>query len=742
MTGSVKDMIRSVRSCKTPAEERAVIARECADIRSALSSSSSSERRKNIAKLLLIHLLGHSTNFGQVECIKLVASNKFIDKRMGYLALSLLLTEDTDVLTLAINSIKMDLNGTNPYAAEAALTALSNIGSREMFQELFYDLERLMKSPAVNVRKKAVVCAARMLRKLGQASLIPGPEALEVATNYVHVVPTLLGDPNHGVVTAALSILSVLIDYFPQCCNFPSIYELLVKTLHLLCNESTGGFGMMFGGGREYEVNGVNDPFLKVKLLALIRRVFAKSRDQVPGNQQLYDIVVQVVKTATISNNASNSLLYECVRTIYSEVHDPKFNQLGKDVVEKFISTNDNNVKYIALGILNNLVDVSLTVGDNYWTIIVQSLRQPDISIRRRALEVALKLLSRETLKPLMQHLYDFLIASSNDLKRESITKIAAALEQHAESDFQRLEIMVKIFSIAGNCVPDTILHSFIAAVGAATADTQIRITTKLYYLLSNNLGQDALVRAALWCFGEYAHMLPELEKVDVTPTSSVRPTTDAPAEVSQPVSDNLIDVFDSSPVTEPVKVASDPLAIGEECASTAANIASAVEAVGKHVLTCSATATESCTNGEYLLTCAAWLVCRLPSQSERMVRLIRKFKRHPNTELQQRACEMDVIRELGALPVLLGIGGGKMPDTLCTPAAGAATTASELLLPREAIQPRAANDDLLGLTELPSPKTQSKNQLETLDFLSFEYNTSSEKTTKANDEFGQFDPF
>ncbi|GBE61552.1 adaptin N terminal region family protein [Babesia ovata] len=741
MTGSVKDMIRSIRSCKTPGEERAVIARECADIRSALSSSSSSDRRKNIAKLLLIHLMGYSTNFGQVECIKLVASNKFVDKRLGYLALSLLLTEDTDVLTLAINSIKMDLNGTNSYAAEAALTALSNIGSQEMFQELFYDLERLMKSPAVNVRKKAVVCAARMLRKLGQANLIPGPEALEVATNYVHVIPSLLGDANHGVVAAGLSILSVLIDYFPQCCNFPSIYELLIKTLHVLCNESTGGFGMMFGGGREYEINGVNDPFLKVKLLALIKRVFAKCRDQVPGNQQLYDIVAQVVKTTSISNNASNSLLYECVRTIYSEVHDPKFNQLGKDVVQKFISTNDNNVKYIALGILNNLVDVSLTVGDNYWTILVQSLRQPDVSIRRRALEVALKLLSRETLKPLMQHLYDFLIAANSDLKRESITKIAAALEKHAESDFYRLEIMVKIFSIAGNCVPDTILHSFIAAVGSATADTQIRITTKLYYLLSNNLGQDALVRAALWCFGEYAHLLPELDKVDVTPTSSVRPTTETPEE-SKPVSDNLIDVFDSIPATEPVKATSDPVSSGEECASTAANIVTAVEAVGKHVLTCSAAATESCTNGEYLLTCAAWLSCRLPSQSERVLRLIRKFKKHPKTELQQRACEMDVMCELGALPMVLGIDGSKIPDTLYTPSVDVTTSAAELLLPREAVQSRGATDDLLGLTQLPSPKTQSKNQLETLDFVSFDYNTNADKTTKGNDEFGQFDPF
>ena len=50
-----------------------------------------------MAKLLFIHMLGYPTHFGQMECLKLIASHKFPEKRIGYLGLMLLLDEDTEV---------------------------------------------------------------------------------------------------------------------------------------------------------------------------------------------------------------------------------------------------------------------------------------------------------------------------------------------------------------------------------------------------------------------------------------------------------------------------------------------------------------------------------------------------------------------------------------------------------------------------------------------------------------------
>ncbi|KAK3041764.1 hypothetical protein RJ639_000280 [Escallonia herrerae] len=96
----LRDMIRAIRACKTAAEERAVVRKECAAIRSAVSENDQDYRHRNLAKLMFIHMLGYPTHFGQMECLKLIASPGFPEKRIGYLGLMLLLDERQEVLML------------------------------------------------------------------------------------------------------------------------------------------------------------------------------------------------------------------------------------------------------------------------------------------------------------------------------------------------------------------------------------------------------------------------------------------------------------------------------------------------------------------------------------------------------------------------------------------------------------------------------------------------------------------
>jgi AP-1 complex subunit gamma-1 len=153
------------------ADERALIKQESAAIRASFREEDSYTRHNNVAKLLYIHMLGSEAHFGQMECLKLVASPRFGDKRLGYLGIMLLLDESQEVLTLVTNSLKKcanyvtylipfshtipsDMNHTNMYAVGLALCTFADIASEEMSRDLANEIEKLLGSSNTYIRKK------------------------------------------------------------------------------------------------------------------------------------------------------------------------------------------------------------------------------------------------------------------------------------------------------------------------------------------------------------------------------------------------------------------------------------------------------------------------------------------------------------------------------------------------------------------------------------------------------------
>jgi hypothetical protein len=107
MSARLRDLIKVVRAAKTAQDEREIISKECAAIRTSFKEEEADNRPRNVAKLLYIHMMGYPTHFGQMECLKLIVSPQYSDKRIGYLALMLLLDERQEVLMLVTNSLKM-----------------------------------------------------------------------------------------------------------------------------------------------------------------------------------------------------------------------------------------------------------------------------------------------------------------------------------------------------------------------------------------------------------------------------------------------------------------------------------------------------------------------------------------------------------------------------------------------------------------------------------------------------------
>ena len=68
----LRDLIRNIRSCKTAADERALIQKECAEIRNSFREEDNVFRCRNVAKVLYIYMLGYPAHFGQVRFFEII----------------------------------------------------------------------------------------------------------------------------------------------------------------------------------------------------------------------------------------------------------------------------------------------------------------------------------------------------------------------------------------------------------------------------------------------------------------------------------------------------------------------------------------------------------------------------------------------------------------------------------------------------------------------------------------------
>ncbi|XP_008221773.1 PREDICTED: AP-1 complex subunit gamma-2-like isoform X1 [Prunus mume] len=657
----LRDMIRAIRACKTAAEERAVVRKECAAIRAAINENDQDYRHRNLAKLMFIHMLGYPTHFGQMECLKLIASSGFPEKRIGYLGLMLLLDERQEVLMLVTNSLKQDLNHSNQYIVGLALCALGNICSAEMARDLAPEVERLLQFRDPNIRKKAALCSIRIIKK------VP-----ELAENFINPAAALLKEKHHGVLITGVQLCTDLckvsedaLEYFRKKCT-----EGLVKTLKDVVNSPYAP---------EYDIAGITDPFLHIRLLKLLRELGQGDAD---ASECMNDILAQVATKTESNKNAGNAILYECVETIMSIEDNGGLRVLAINILGRFLSNRDNNIRYVALNMLMKAITVDAQAVQRHRATILECVKDSDASIRKRALELVYVLVNEGNVKPLTKELIDYLEVSDEEFKGDLTAKICSIVAKFSPEKIWYIDQMLKVLSEAGNFVKDEVWHAVIVVISNAS-DLHGYTVRALYRALQLSAEQESLVRVAIWCIGEYGDLL----------VNNV----------------GMLDVEDPITVTE----------------SDAVDV---IEIAIKHH-------TSDLTTKAMAMVALLKLSSRFPSCSERIKDIVVQYKGSLVLELQQRSIEMNSIIAkhqnirstlVERMPVLdeatfIGKRAGSIQATV-SPSSGASIN-----LPNGVAKPTAAPlVDLLdlGSDDVPAPSSSGGDLLH--DLLGVDLSTAS----------------
>lgn len=141
--------IADLRNARARELEEKRINKELANIRQNFKKGGLSgyDKKKYVCKLLYIYILGWNVDFGHLEAVNLVSATKYSEKQIGYLAVTLFLHEEHELLHLVVNSIRKDLMDVNELNNCLALHAIANVGGKEMGEALAGDVHRLLISP-------------------------------------------------------------------------------------------------------------------------------------------------------------------------------------------------------------------------------------------------------------------------------------------------------------------------------------------------------------------------------------------------------------------------------------------------------------------------------------------------------------------------------------------------------------------------------------------------------------------
>eukprot|EP01028_Stygiella_incarcerata_P010201 TRINITY_DN515_c0_g1_i1.p1 TRINITY_DN515_c0_g1~~TRINITY_DN515_c0_g1_i1.p1 ORF type:complete len:1037 (-),score=231.97 TRINITY_DN515_c0_g1_i1:2792-5548(-) len=431
-----------------------------------------------------------------MEAVMLLSSDKYSEKHLGYLACTLLLNETSELLTLITNSVGRDLASRNELFQCLALTAIANVGGKEFSEALASEVQRVLldrRSSAIVV-KKAALTLLRLYRKY--------PEILPPDSWSGRVI-SLLDSQNLGVVTSVASLLVGLIsgneDAYATCVSH--VIRTLAKIL--LNREFT----------RDYLYFGIPSPWLQVKLLRILQYY------PPPEDKGLYQKVIDVLHRIISGtdeqknqnkNNALHAPLFEAINVVI-RYGDPSLLAQAVSLLGRYLPNKDSNLKYLSLETMSRVAmvaegDVLIQLRKHQDSVIL-SLKDPDISIRRRALDVLYCTCDKENVESIVEELLDYLKIADFAIRGELVLRVALLAENFASSFKWYVDIILRLIHLAGDFVSDEVWFRVVQIV-ANTPDVQTYAATNILKEVQSPTAHEIAVRLGGYILGEFGDLI------------------------------------------------------------------------------------------------------------------------------------------------------------------------------------------------------------------------------------------
>merc|ERR1740117_1704475 len=439
--------------------------------------------KEYLIRMLYVEMLGHDASFGHIQGVKMVSQRKLLEKRVGYLVVSM------------------------------ALTALCKLVSADVIPALMPLVTKQLDHKNANIRKKAVMALHRF-------HSIDG----DVLWPIVDKIRKVLCDKDPCVMGASLGLFQDL------ALDKPAMFKDLVPSFVSILKQVTE-----HRLPRDYDYHRMPAPWIQLDLLKVL--AILGQADQ-KASEEMYEILHEVMKRAEIGINVGYAIVYECVKTITSIYPNNSLIEEAATSVSRFITSDNHNLKYLGVNSVAAIVQINPKYAAELQMVVIECLEDPDETLRRKTLDLLYSMTNPHNVVFIVGKLTEY-PGNTVDrfLKSELVARINELAEKYSPSTWWYIESINNIFDVAGELVKPEVAHNLLRIISESADDTfesegeEIDIKTyavETYVeLLEKKVLPDVLMQVIAWVLGEFGGVVVDAHTVIKLLTAAINRTHD-----------------------------------------------------------------------------------------------------------------------------------------------------------------------------------------------------------------------
>jgi len=471
--------------------------KELANIRKNFTGTRESayDRKKYTWKLVYIFMLGYDVDFGTEQILKLLRGTSFAEKVAGYMAVSVLIGQQDEVVGAVCAAIRDDLRSTFDSVQCLALSAIANKGGKRIAASLAPDVREMTFSRSVfpPVRRRAALTLLRVYRV--DPAYLPMPE-------HAASVMALLDDKDVSVKMAGLILMTGVAHKHSE--HFTEAVPLVVRYYHAAQRRVRD----------DYVYHHANAPWFQVQCLRFLQ-MYDRPTD-VAVAKMLQDALEATLSNTKVTrsvnrNNAEHSVLFEAVNLIIKQGNtaDSKLRNLAVQHLTRFVNIKEPNIRYLGLVAMTKLAKLEGTAEQikKQQKAVLVSLKDTDLSIRRRALDLLFVMCDRSNAMSIVKELLNYLALAEFSIKEEMVLRLAILAERFAPNMKWYVDTILQLVGSSGDFVSDDIWHRVVYMV-TNNKDLQAYAAMKLYRMVQSTTAHETTVKLAGYVLGEFGFLL------------------------------------------------------------------------------------------------------------------------------------------------------------------------------------------------------------------------------------------